>query len=78
MCAGEMQVSHGRLSILTAKSGHYRTPQANFVAGIDHLTQKGIDPSSYKVRVYQLGSANPSQPTAAQFLANQSQYTVWR
>lgn len=75
ICAGEMKVSQGKLRVLTAKTGHYKTPQENFVTGIQFLIDKGVNPSSYKVRVFQAGT--PTETTAAEFLANKNKYVVW-
>jgi hypothetical protein len=75
ICAGEMKVSQGQLKILTAKTGHYKTPKENFVTAIRHLQEKGVHPSSYTVKVFQAG--NLAQPTASEFLAHESKYTVW-
>lgn len=83
ICAGEMQVSQGQLKMLTAKTGHYRTPRTNFIAGIQYLREKGVDPHSYKVTVYNPmimtsdGKSTPVIITAGEFLATATKYHVF-
>jgi hypothetical protein len=79
LAAGEMQVSHGVVTLLTAKSGHYQPTMEQFVNGLKSLKRAGIPLDRCQVEVYE-GRQKPVRIAAVPFMVNghlQARHLVW-
>ncbi|MBN2125731.1 MAG: hypothetical protein JW821_15650 [Deltaproteobacteria bacterium] len=77
-CGGEMVARAGRLLLLTAKSGHYHPEISNFAYAVKVLHDKGVDPKTFKVMVWESsGAPSPVAITGERFLQNPYTYEVW-
>ncbi len=72
---------NGSLKLLTAKTGHYHADADHFAKAINLLAQRGIDPASYPVLVWDTWSNDTDPvfpcPSAKAFLDNSGKYGTW-
>ncbi len=79
LSAGEMQVSKGVVTLLTAKSGHYQPTMEQFVNGLKSLRRAGVSLDRCQVEVYE-GRQRPVRIAAVPFIVNgylQARHVVW-